>query len=469
MAATGAPHLEPMRQPDTAQGWLDAARTLRAGQRMVEAEAAIARAHALAPGDRLIKFLLAQSAYELGLPAAALFAEAARMWPDNLDARRNQALALASEGDGQWAVAVLEAALEANPGWLEGHRVLASLRFAAGDAAGFDASFPAALKRLPRQQGLWLGWFSCVAQLRDWPRAARILDLAEGELGLRKAIAMARTFVACESGDAARGRLWLAKTADIADDFLALARIRFALRQGDAAGALGVALPMTRTLSAGQVWPYVHACWRLLGDARAGWLAGEPPLVGVEAVGLSGAEMAELGQVLRALHTAKAPYAEQSVRAGTQTDRSVLLRHEPILQRTRGALLEAVARFVVSLPPHDPTHPLLSRARDNLMVAGSWSVRLGAGGFNVVHSHPLGWLSSAFYVALPGDEEMGPAPAGYFQLGSAPPELGLDLAPLATIAPVVGQLVIFPSFMWHGTVPIAGGERLNIAFDMVGG
>jgi predicted 2-oxoglutarate/Fe(II)-dependent dioxygenase YbiX len=35
------------------------------------------------------------------------------------------------------------------------------------------------------------------------------------------------------------------------------------------------------------------------------------------------------------------------------------------------------------------------------------------------------------------------------------------------IAPVAGQLVLFPSYVWHGTVPIVAGERLNIAFDVV--
>ena len=459
----------PAGQAKTAEAWLDEARALRAGQHMVAADAAIAQAHALAPQDRLIAFLRAQSRYELGYPAADAFAEAARLWPDNLDARRNQALALASQGDVGAARQVLEAALAAHPGWLDGHRVLASLRWAAGEAEGFDSSFPAALRIEPRQQGLWLGWFSAVAQLRDWPRARDILDRAEVALGATRQIAIARAFVACESGDGVEARHRLAQCAGFDDEFLTLARIRFALREGEVAGALALALPLTDTAFAGQVWPYVHACWRLLGDPRAQWLAGDPPLIGVEAVDLSGAELAELAALLRALHTAKAPYAEQSVRLGTQTDRSVLLRHEPILQRARAALLAAARRFVASLPPHDPTHPVLGRARESLTVSGSWSVRLGAGGFNVVHSHPLGWLSSAFYVALPDRAQMGPEPCGAFQLGGGPPELGLDLPPLATIAPVVGQLVIFPSIMWHGTVPIAGGERLNIAFDMVGG
>ena len=81
----------------------------------------------------------------------------------------------------------------------------------------------------------------------------------------------------------------------------------------------------------------------------------------------------------------------------------------------------------------------------------------------------MGWISSAFYVSVPEPNAMGPAPAGHFHFGAPPPELGLDLAPYATIAPEPCHLVLFPSTMWHGTVPFAAGERLNIAFDVVGG
>jgi predicted 2-oxoglutarate/Fe(II)-dependent dioxygenase YbiX len=44
--------------------------------------------------------------------------------------------------------------------------------------------------------------------------------------------------------------------------------------------------------------------------------------------------------------------------------------------------------------------------------------------------------------------------------------LGLDLPPLRTILPRPGQLVLFPSTMWHGTIPFESGERLTIAFDV---
>ena len=448
-----------------AELWRDRARACRAEQRMVEADAAIARAASLDPEDRLTAFMRAQSAYELGHPAADFFARARQLWPENRDAIRNHALALASEGEVDAAARMLAGALAQAPDWLDGHRVLAGLRFAHGDSDHHDASFAAAAQAHPQHQGLWLGWFGTIAQQRDWPRAAAILDAATAALGETRPIAIARAFLASESGELAQARQRLAALADVQDDFLALCRIRTALRSGDPAAARDLAQPLTGGPLAGQVWPYLSTCWRLLDDPRAQWLDGDPVMAGEIEPGFSAAELADLAELLRGLHTMQAPYPEQSVRGGTQTDRSVLLRHEPLLIETRARLLEGVRQFIATLPPHDPGHPVLSRPRGNLRVSGSWSVRLGAGGYNVTHSHPVGWLSSAFYIAVP--EAMGAAPAGHLHLGAPPPELGLDLAPYATIAPRPGRMVVFPSILWHGTVRFPQGERLNIAFDVV--
>jgi hypothetical protein len=93
-------------------------------------------------------------------------------------------------------------------------------------------------------------------------------------------------------------------------------------------------------------------------------------------------------------------------------------------------------------------------------------VRLAAEGHHVAHVHPNGWLSSAFYVSLPGEADAGPPPAGWLTLGQPPADLGLDLPPLRTIEPKPGRLALFPAIMWHGTIPFAAGERLTIAFDV---
>jgi len=95
--------------------------------------------------------------------------------------------------------------------------------------------------------------------------------------------------------------------------------------------------------------------------------------------------------------------------------------------------------------------------------SGSWSVRLRGGGKHSNHVHPQGWISSALYIALPartGGEQ------GWFTIGDPDERLGLTIGASQTIEPMPGRLVLFPSYLWHGTIPFSEGERLTIAFDV---
>lgn len=51
-------------------------------------------------------------------------------------------------------------------------------------------------------------------------------------------------------------------------------------------------------------------------------------------------------------------------------------------------------------------------------------------------------------------------------LGEPQAELGVNLPPREKIEPRVGWLVLFPSWIWHGTRPFAEGERLAVAFEV---
>ena len=128
------------------------------------------------------------------------------------------------------------------------------------------------------------------------------------------------------------------------------------------------------------------------------------------------------------------------------------------------AVQGAVARL-----SKDPSHPLLARTSQSLTFTGSWSVRLrGGGGHHVSHFHGQGWISSAYYAKLPNLPEEGQGTAGYIQFGAPPEHWGLELPPRRVVRPEPGLLVLFPSYMWHGTVPFSGEDiRLTAAFDLV--
>lgn len=439
---------------------------LRREQRFLEAAEVFAAARAVGAQDPALVEGLAQTSYELGQPAAALFAEAQQADPANLDILRNRANAMALEGDLAGAEQELEAQLAINPGWLDGHKALSVLRWTRGDQARFAESYATALEAEPRNVGLWLARFRALAQTRDWAAAVAVLDQAEKAFGENPALTVSRLFVASESGAVAETEALLAATAAIEGETINLIRVRHALRQGRPDKAERVALPQVITPSAALFWPYLSLAWRMREDPRAHWIDRPEQFIQACTVELSAAELAELAELLRALHTMERPYIEQSVRGGTQTDRSVIQRHEPIVQRAKAAWLAAIRGYVEALPPHEQGHPLLGLPRGQLLVEGSWSVRLLRQGYNVPHNHPVGWLSTAFYIALPAVAAMGPEPAGHIAFGTPPEELGLDLPAYRTIKPQVGVTAVFPSTMWHRTVPFADGERLALALDV---
>ena len=176
-------------------------------------------------------------------------------------------------------------------------------------------------------------------------------------------------------------------------------------------------------------------------------------------------ELDQLAGLLRGLHQGSGRYLDQSVRGGSQTDGPLLRRIEPGIEALRTKLERAVERYIGQLPPVDPSHPMLRHRRDErVRFAGSWSVRLTGAGHHSNHVHPQGWISSAYYVSLPAAIDNGQQ--GWIKFGEPrwpTPGCGIE----KVIQPRAGRLVLFPSYMWHGTIPFDAGERMTAPFDVV--
>ena len=427
---------------------------------MEAAYAAILRAD---PNDQHAAGLKAQIALETGRPAADLFAAARATQPDNPALIRGHAAALIEAGEGANADRLLDATLARHPAWLDGHRLLANLRVTSGDP-DFARSYAEAAAREPGNISLRLAWFQALSVARDWTGARVVVDDAIATFGDTPALRSASFYLASESGEGADDPALFDPLSDIADIGLDVARIRHALRLGNVAKAGFIAERHIGTPAAATFWPYLSIIWRLSNDPRADWLDGDPPPIRSYDLDLTGTELADLAATLRRLHIAKAPYPEQSVRGGTQTSGQLFFHHDPVIQNARAKVTAAVADYIASMPPLDPTHPLLDPPRDQpILFEGSWSVRLAAQGFHSVHTHTRGWISSALYVDLP---RLDTPSSGWIEFGKPPPDLRLDLAVYSQIQPKPARLVLFPSTLWHGTIPFGDGERLTIAFDV---
>ena len=223
---------------------------------------------------------------------------------------------------------------------------------------------------------------------------------------------------------------------------------------------------------------YLGTAWQLLADPREHELLNYERMVRPVAVPTpegfrdSMHFFTELRQVLDELHNSGAHPIEQSVRGGTQTNGFLFrLKHE-LLQTLEQQLRQAIVRGIRDFPDEEG-HPFWSRKHrnpvgDGLRFAGAWSVRLRGQGFHTNHIHPQGWLSSALYVHLPPEVRDPKDTSGFIQFGQPMAELGLDLEPRRVVKPEVGTLVLFPSYMWHGTVPFESEEpRITVAFDLL--
>ncbi len=173
----------------------------------------------------------------------------------------------------------------------------------------------------------------------------------------------------------------------------------------------------------------------------------------------------DLNAYLDRLHLDKREHVDQTLRGGTQSPNDLFGKGHDLPERLRVRVDEAVASYIARLKDSD-SHPLLRRRRREFGYAASWSSRLHDCGFHTNHIHQKGWISSAYYVALP--EAVADGRQGWIKFGEPNFEAGLKDPIRRVVQPQPGRLVLFPSYMWHGTIPFKSQQaRTTIAFDVV--
>ena len=175
----------------------------------------------------------------------------------------------------------------------------------------------------------------------------------------------------------------------------------------------------------------------------------------------------ELNAWLDRVHPTTREYLDQSLRNGSQTPDKLFGAGHLLVEKIQRRIREAVGRYIGEMKP-DQNHPLHSRRARCFDYAGSWSSRLKDGGFHTNHIHPEGWISSCYYVALPKAVEDTQGRQGWIKFGEPAMEVDLKDPIRRAIQPRAGRLVLFPSYMWHGTVPFCDTHpRTTIAFDVI--
>jgi uncharacterized protein (TIGR02466 family) len=176
---------------------------------------------------------------------------------------------------------------------------------------------------------------------------------------------------------------------------------------------------------------------------------------------------AALDEYLVKIHHDRREHINQTSRNGTKTPGDLFGAGHDMVEKLRARIDEAVADYIAKMKESE-SHPLLSRCARDFRYSGSWSTRLADCGFHTNHIHPTGWISSAYYVAVPDAVKDEREAQGWIKFGEPNFDAHLGEAVRRKLQPRPGVLVLFPSYMWHGTIPFHSDQiRTTVAFDVV--
>ena len=403
---------------------------------------------------------------------------ARRLGLDRAELYHNLGGALVEAGQIGAAIDAYGAAIQRNPEDLISHRDLNNLLWEQGVLENYLDSYREALDKLPDSVPLCTAYAAALNQnerledaervlmqgLQRFPDASALKGLLaytlEGQQRWRDALQMHASAVAMPDS--------------IPDHRISYARALLACQRPEE--ALQLAREGARQIPFDQrALAYLGLCWRMLDDERDAVLNQYDRFIQVFEVPVpkrftSIAEFNEkLAAILQPLHGGTRHLPRQTFRGGSRSRGTVLNRHEPEIAELVAGMAQCIQEYIARLP-RDSAHPLCARIHGRFDFADSWSVCLQRGGCHTMHIHQMGWISSAYYVQVPSETTGTDSHGGGITFGEPDINIGEHGMARRIIQPVQGRLILFPSYMWHGTVPFDADEpRTAIAFDVVPG
>jgi tetratricopeptide (TPR) repeat protein len=451
------------------------AATLKALGRVKEALSVHERAAALYPSSAVAHHNFAST---LGDQAQFARAEASALTAFRLGGDAPQtwlvhARALLGQNKLDQAQSAFEQAIRRQPDYIEAHRELAQLIWMrTEDVAAATVVLDRAIQSQPQAHGLSEVKATSLKYAGDAAGAYDTLREALVRHPNVSSLRVSAAHFASLAGDPQSGLLHAEAAVTLAPGStgpqVTLAELCLAV--GDATRAAAIAEGLLAANPLDQVaLAYRATAWRLLGDARY-----QPDYDGLvfasrldtpRGWGHLDGYLADLTASLGGIHAFKTHPLDQSLRHGSQAS-NLMASEDPVIQAFFQAVDGPIRRHLAAMGTS--ADPVRSRNLGGYDMVGAWSVRLRPGGFHTDHLHPQGWLSSACYIALPDTVQDATRREGWLKFGEPGIATTPHLPPERYVAPEPGLLVLFPSYMWHGTAPFSGDKtRLSIAFDLV--
>lgn len=414
------------------------AMALKALGRFDEAIAALSEADRLRPGHAVTLTNLgaclieAERAVEAETPLRA----ALRGKPDHAEALNNLGIVLARTGRGGEAISAYRQALTLRPNWAEAMLNLGDALRAAGDLAEARDLASIVARQQPGHQRA-ANQLAAIAEAQGDPDGAIRFYRDALERSFSHPVAHNLALALLRRGDAQDAldlaRRMIAESPSVTTPLaLAFAALRGLERDEEATAlaSLDRALLVTDVASVPG-----FASQDAFHAALVSELTGHPSLQ-YEPEGLV---------------TRRGRQSADLVRSGT-----------PALSGLLALAREQLAAHHARIVPDD--HPWAA-ARPNDWSVTLWGTILSPGGAVESHIHAPNWLSGVYYPDLPSEVARGEQ--GGFAIGCLPAALGGG-APLHRIEAKPGRMILFPSFLWHATLPFEGpADRISFAFDLV--
>jgi uncharacterized protein (TIGR02466 family) len=175
-----------------------------------------------------------------------------------------------------------------------------------------------------------------------------------------------------------------------------------------------------------------------------------------------------LAELLHDIHTADIAERKQGrLTNGQQSAGNLFKRNERSFQTLATLIKQQFLAYKQHFAGADCA--LIQAFPDELEFTSSWYVKMQQGGHLNAHIHEIGWISGAVYLAMPQTNGL----EGAFEFGTHGDDYPIKHAqkeavfPIAQIMPNVGDIVLFPSSLFHRTIPFNSvDKRICIAFDL---
>lgn len=151
--------------------------------------------------------------------------------------------------------------------------------------------------------------------------------------------------------------------------------------------------------------------------------------------------------------------------SGMQSAGNLLKRPEPAFQKLAALVRQKIEEYRARYADEDCD--LIRYFPQQIDFSSSWFLKMKKGGHLESHIHEEGWISGCVYLKLP-TQKVHETEAGfeYSTDGDNMPRLH-DNFPSHIVVQQVGDIVLFPSSLYHRTIPFSSDEdRVCVAFDV---